>query len=338
MIDKELVIRQTQIIFHILGRRRLNNETDFSEVTQICSKHQIDIKDLKPVSGSFGKKIYIINHKLILRMSGSPMTIEQEKFNRVATLNFVPKLIHTGILIRETEPIYYILFTFLPGDDFVNVYPETNEEQQKQLGKNIADFLENLHELKGTHYDIGLYVAILPRFSGTWREGHQIYWNYLKQEAEILPLKPESIRVFESAFQFLQTSINVLDFQAGPRLLHNDLHPKNILLHQGKFSGVIDWECSQFGEADFELCHLVHWCLYPPGKEVDFRNFLRSLLKTSPIFFQVPNLAKRLTIYQIEHEIQQIIWNADHAESFRILRLIRWMKGGVDDLFKEIGI
>jgi aminoglycoside phosphotransferase (APT) family kinase protein len=309
---------------------------DFAEVHQICSTHQIEIKDLSSLTGSFGKKIFFINQEFLLRVSETAMTLEQEKFRRVATLNFVPKIIHTGTLEREVGPIYYTLLTLLPGDDFVNVYPGTTEAQQKQFGRDIAGFLDNLQKLTGTHYDIGLYEAALPHFSGTWREGHQAYWERLKQASEKLPLQPDSIQVFESAFRFLQASVAALDFQTGPKLLHNDFHPKNILLQQGKFSGVIDWECSQFGEADFELCHLIHWCLYPPQPEIDFRTFLRALFEAAPQCSRVPDLARRLTIYQIEHEIQQIVWNASQAESWRVPRLVRWMGGDVDDLFREI--
>lgn len=313
-------------------------EINFTEVRQICASHQIQIRDLKLITGNFGKKIFAINQEFLLRVSETSMALEQEKFKRIAALNFVPKIIHTGILQRETGPIYYTLLTLLPGDDLVNVYPETTEAQQKQLGENVAGFLDDLQELTGTHYDIGLYVAALPCFSGTWREGHQEYWEQLRQESEKLPLKPDSIRVFERAYRFLQASIAVLDFQTGPRLLHNDFHLKNILLHQGKFSGVIDWECSQYGEADFELCHLIHWCLYPPESGQDFRPFLRALFKASPKCTRVPDLAQRLTLYQIEHELQQIIWNADQAESWRVPRLVGWMDGRVDDLLGEIAI
>ena len=228
--------------------------------------------------------------------------------------------------------------TFLPGDDFVNVYPETTKAQQKQLGVDIAGFMDHLQEINGTHYDIGLYVPALPHFSGTWQEGHQKYWERLKQESEKLPLKPNSIQVFERAYQFLQATSAVLDFQTGPKLLHNDFHPRNMLLDQGKFSGVIDWECSQFGEADFELCHFIHWCLYPPKPNIDFRTFLRAFFEASPRCTRVPNLEQRLTIYQMEHEMQQIIWNASEAESWRVPRLVRWMDGGVEVLFREIAV
>ena len=316
----------------------MKKEIDFTEVHQICSENQIEIKDLKSITGSFGKKIFFINQEFVLRVSETSMTLEQEKFRRIATLNFVPKIIHVGTLQREARPIYYTLLTLLPGDDFVNVYHETTEAQQKQLGEDIAVFLDNLQEINGTHYDIGLYLPAIPHFSGIWRDGHQKYWELLKQESKKLTLRPDSIQVFERAYRVLQATSTVLDFQTGPKLLHNDFHPKNMLVNQGKFSGVIDWECSQFGEADFELSHLIHWCLYPLKSDIDFRTFLRGLFNASPKCTQVPYLAQRLTIYQIEHEMQQIIWNASEAESWRVPRLIRWMDGCVENLFKEMEI
>jgi aminoglycoside phosphotransferase (APT) family kinase protein len=319
-----------------LGGKRLKKEIDFTEVHQICTEHQIEIKDLKSITGSFGKEIFFINQEFLLRVSETSMMLEQEKFRRVATLDFVPKIIHIGTLEREAGPIYYTLLTLLPGDDFVNAYQETTKVQQIQLGEDIAGFLDNLHKFSGAQYDIGLYVSALPHFSGTWRDGHQQYWELLKQESKKLHLKQDSIQVFERAYRFLQASSPVLDFQTGPKLLHNDFHPRNMLLYQGKFSGVIDWECSQFGEPDFELCHVIHWCLYPPKSNIDFRTFLHALFEASPRCSEVPNLAQRLTIYQIEHEIQQIIWHASEVEAWRVPRLVHWMDGGVDDLFREI--
>jgi len=228
-----------------------------------------------------------------LRVSDTTMAGEQERFRRVTDLQFVPRIEHIGVLEREPGQLHYTLLTLLPGDDFVNVYSATTLAQQKQLGKDIALFLDNLHTITGSYYDIGLYVPAIPNFTGTWRVGHQKYWEQLKQGIEALHLKPDGIKVFESAFRFLDASVEALDFQTGPKLLHNDFHPKNILLNQGRFSGVIDWECSQFGEADFELCHFIHWCLYPPQANIDFKPFLRAVFQSSPKCTRVPDLAKR---------------------------------------------
>lgn len=99
---------------------------------------------------------------------------------------------------------------------------------------------------------------------------------------------------------------------------------------------MIDWECSQFGEADFELCHLIHWCVYPPKASIDYLPFLQSLFQTAPKCTQIPILTQRLTIYQIEHEIQQIIWQGSEAAHWRVPRLEHWIADGVDDLLNEI--
>jgi aminoglycoside phosphotransferase (APT) family kinase protein len=314
----------------------LKQDIAFAEVNQICTQHQIEIKDLASTTGSFDKKIFFINQEFLLRVSETPMAREQEKFRRVAALNHVPKLLHVGVLERDAGPVYYTLLTLLPGDDFVTVYQKTTLAQQKQLGQDVAGFVDNLQEIGGTHYDIGLYIPVIPHFSGTWRTGHQRYWEILERESTELHMKIESARIFANAFQLLRASVAALDYQTRPKLLHNDLHPRNILLDQGKFSGVIDWECSQFGEADFELCHLIHWCAYPPNPSINYRPFLRALFQSAPKCTQVPNLVQRLTIYQIEHEIQQIIWQGSKAESWRIPRLEHWMAGGVDNLLKEI--
>ena len=315
---------------------KLKKESTFAPVNQICARHQIEIKEVESPTGSFNKKIFAINQNFLLRLSESPMSLEQQNFRRVAALDFVPQLLHAGEIESDTGRLYYTLLTLLPGDDFVNAYAQTTLAQQARLGQAVAEFLDNLQQFTATDYDIGLYIPIIPHFSGSWREGHQRYWEILEQEAAELRLKPDSLQVFARAFKFLRASADALDFEAGPKLLHNDLHPKNLLLYQGAFSGVIDWECSQFGEADFELCHLIHWCVYPPRADIDFRPFLRAVFQAKPKCTQVPHLAQRLTIYQIEHEIQQIIWHGYDAASLRMPRLEHWLTGGVDDLLREI--
>ncbi len=215
-------------------------KSDLDAVISICARHQIEVKKLTSVVGSFDKRIYFINDELVLRVFDDSMEAEQAKFRRVSALDFVPRILHVGVFQRETGPLHYTLLTRLPGDDFVNSYAETAVAQQIQLGKEIALFLDNLHALTGTAYDIGLYVPAIPQFTGSWRAGHQQYWVRLKKEAKDLRLNPESFQILERAFRFLDESADALDHQTGPKLLHNDFHPKNIVLDRGRFSGVID--------------------------------------------------------------------------------------------------
>lgn len=310
---------------------------DLADVLEVCERHRIEPGDLRPGTGSFDKRLFFINDELLLRVSATPMEREQERFRRVAALPWVPQLKHVGVLDRRDGPAYYTVVTALPGVDLVTGHAETTVAQQTQVGRDLAGFLDSLHAYVGPSYDIGLYVPALPGFAGTWRAGHQRYWELLEHGTASLQLQPDSRSILGKAFAFLRSRAGTLDHQSGPALLHNDLHPRNILLHQGGLSGVIDWECAQHGEPDFDLCHVVHWCLYPPDPGLDLRAFLRGLLRAAPRCTRVPELAGRLTLYQVEHEIQQIIWQGNGAEAERVPRIVRWMEGAVDDLWRDVG-
>lgn len=309
-----------------------------SDVEQIAIRHHIVLREVVPIAGSFGKSVFVINRALLLRISADPMTSLARKYEQLAALDGVPRILYRGALDRDDGALHYAVLTFLPGEDFVTVFSSTTMAQQARLGQSVAEFVEQVQGIQDDHYDIGLYIPTIGRWSGTWQAGHQRYWDVLEREAQGLALKAASIETFRRAFRYLRAYAPVLANQAGPKLLHNDLHPKNILLDRGQFSGVIDWECAQFGEADFEVCHLVHWCLYPPKAELDFSAFLSAFLQAKPRCTQVPDLVRRLTLYQIEHEIHQVIWNAPGAEAMRVPRLVDWMEGRLEQWFAEKNI
>ncbi len=273
-----------------------------------------------------------------MRIAVDPMTSLVTKYEQVAALAGVPRILYRGALDRDDGVLHYVVLTFLPGDDFLTALPGTTPAQQTRLGQSLAAFVDQVQGVRDDHYDIGLYIPTVGRWPGTWRAGHQRYWDFLERESQGLALKEASVETLHRAFLYLRALSPALDYQGGPKLLHNDLHPKNILLDQGRFSGVIDWECAQFGEADFELCHLFHWCLYSPQDELDFGAFLSAFLQAKPRCTQVPELARRLTIYQIEHEIHQIIWNAPGAEAIRVPRLATWMEGRIEQWLVEMHI
>lgn len=126
-----------------------------------------------------------------------------------------------------------------------------------------------------------------------------------------------------------------MEYQTGAKLLHNDFHPKNIIIHEGRLAGIIDWECSQFGESDFELTHLLHWYIYPSTPDNNLELLLKSVAENLKIASNVPNIEKRLTIYQLEHELNQLIWNGNKQEEERIQRINGWLDGQVDTLFRK---
>jgi thiamine kinase-like enzyme len=137
--------------------------------------------------------------------------------------------------------------------------------------------------------------------------------------------------MISKAFDYIYANMDSLEYQEGAKLLHNDFHPKNIIVHEGRLSGVIDWECSQFGEADFDLAHLFHWCIYPIVQENNLHILLKSVVVNLRVVSIIPDIERRFTIYQLEHELNQLIWRGKKQEAERIPRINGWLNGEVSD-------
>ena len=308
---------------------------NINEAELLLRNHNIIVNDINSLTGSFNKDIFLINNTYVLRPSLVDMQKEQQNFKRIEHLLNVPKIEYMG-KFKTNEDYYYTILNMLPGIDFIDAVSDMTLQQQKELGASISNFLNILHGITNTEYDIGHYLPLIPNYSGSWKSGHKKYSDYLFERTEKMQLNVNSCHIITQAFQYLNSYADVLDYQSGPVLLHNDFHPKNIVVNNGMFSGVIDWECSQFGESDFEMCHFIHWCLYPPKQDVDFKPFLRSLFNASPQCVMVPGIARRLTIYQIEHELIQLIWSNGKSEVDRTQKIIKWLAGSVDDLLNSL--
>ena len=190
--------------------------------------------------------------------------------------------------------------------------------------------MARLHAFKDSRYDIGHYIPTIPRTESTWQQGHAHYLDLLQTRADSISMPKAHETVIRRSLEWVRTRMDSLSTQLGPILLHNDFHPKNIIIRDGNIAGIIDWECSQFGEPDFELSHILHWCIFPPEPGADLTIFTRAFLEDSSVLDDVPDLSTRLTIYQIEHEINQIIWSLGDGSGMRCGRLEEWMAGRID--------
>ena len=300
-------------------------------VDRILREHGIPKNNVAHVKSTNDEHLFFVNDGYVLRVTEGNNDAQVTRLERIESLDSVQKMLFHGRL--ESEDCSYVLCEKLKGVDFLEAVSAMSPRQCRELGADVAIFLDALHAITGLGYDIGHYIPIVPRYEGSWRQGHVKYWEQIKMSLAKIEVKPGNQKVLDEAFEYLYSNEEALDFQQGPVLLHNDLHPQNMIVDNAVLSGVIDWECSQFGEPDFELCHFVHWGLYPPESGVDLKPFLRSLVEKMPKCAQVPDLFERLTLYQIEHEMMQMVWSKGKTQDERIPRLIGWMDGRVGRLF-----
>lgn len=269
---------------------------------------------------------FLVNETYLLRISNRKLD-ELERLQRVQSIEHVPKIYSQGEIEIKGKKYHYLIMDFIQGVELNTFIQSLTHEQSINIGKGIADFLLDLNTIKDSKYDIGHYIPTIPRHNGSWKDGHLTYLRYLEEELSKLEFSITSRDIINVAINYIKNNISCLDHMNGPVLLHNDLHPKNIIVQKGELSGVIDWECSQFGEPDFELVHLFQWLIYPLVPRNHFDSLLRSVFDQFIEHINVPEMGKRLTIYQIEHEMNQLIWNGTRQEQERIMRIMGWLSG-----------
>lgn len=277
---------------------------------------------------------YLLDNKYILRISKSTLD-NQMKLNRIKSVSLVPKIHSSGSFTIFGHKYYYMITDYVQGEDLWSVIQKLKDEQKSNIGKEIAQFLSELHSITGASYDIGHYIATIPSCTKSWKEGHVDYTEMLRSSLSEMDIELESKRTVSKAFDYIYTNISCLEYHTGGKLLHNDFHPKNIIVREGRLAGIIDWECSQFGESDFELAHLFHWCIYPSIPNNNLEVVLKSVIENLQLASNVPNIEKRLTIYQLEHELNQIIWNGNKQEEQRVQRIKGWLNGQVNTLLEK---
>ena len=210
----------------------------------------------KKMIGSFDKELFVVDDKYLIRTSKKPMITEQQKINRVKDLNLAPHIMHSSAYIKN-EKIHYLIMNYLSGEQLFSIIENLNDNEIVKISDEISSFLTQLHKIKADKYDIGHYITIVSS-QDKWRAGHKKYWNYIVDGLRKVKLTDMQSHLLKTADEYIERNIGCLDYQQKPSLLHNDFHYKNIIISGDRVSGIIDWECSQFGEIDFDLIHLLY--------------------------------------------------------------------------------
>ncbi len=276
---------------------------------------------------------YVLDKKYLMKISTQAMDIFM-KLERVKELTLVAKVLTKGAFERLGCRYYFVIYDYFFGDDLDSVIPYLSDGDSIQIGEDLVTFITKLNSFKDSFYDIGHYIPTIPRYEYSWQQGHQKYIQYLSDNLNTIDMSVKNKEVVSLALSYINKHIDCLKYQEGPRLLHNDLHPKNIIIDHNKLVGIIDWECSQFGEVDFELSHLFHWCIFPSKPDKRFELLLKTVFKGFMAIHHIPYVSQRLTIYELEHELNQIIWNSASMD-VRITRIKGWLDGQLIDLINK---
>lgn len=305
-------------------------------IREICKKHKMECGKITNIAGRFDLGVFNVDDRYVIRTSRNRMLDEEIKYDRIKALKHVPHLIHASEFMIDGNRIYYLILDYIQGLELLSVYNNLTPINIHDISMSISEFLNNLHRIKGNKYDIGHYIPIIPNHDKSWKVGHELYWDYVYNNVTGLQPDDGLVKLLKAADGYFKENVSSLDYEGGPVLLHNDFHFKNIIVKNNAFAGVIDWECSQYGEMDFELIHLLHWSLYPPSKDLNMTVMFNSVFREQMKSREIPMIEKRFTIYMLEHDFMQIVWSKGNKTDEYMPRIRSWLDGKLEEYVRNI--
>lgn len=120
-IPFHMIISQTSLAFiqyiHIHGGVLpiMEEVMEEKDIREICTANQLQCNSITKAIGSFGKELFFIDDKYLIRISKQSMLDEQFKINRVKDLKHVPKIIHASDKKSTDCEVYYLILEYIQG-------------------------------------------------------------------------------------------------------------------------------------------------------------------------------------------------------------------------------
>lgn len=115
----------------------------------------------------------------------------------------------------------------------------------------------------------------------------------------------------------------------GHHLIHDDLLNRNVLVTDGRVTGVFDWGCSMYGDHLYDLAHLLFWApWYPALEALDLRS--KTFEHLDLIGLAVPDADHRLTACQLRLGLGALAYSAHIGDPS-----VTWIVERIDQLLES---
>jgi Ser/Thr protein kinase RdoA (MazF antagonist) len=217
----------------------------------------------------------------------------------------VPQIIQT---VEPDEDIHgAILMECLPGTLLKT--SELTESLAYEIGRCLA--LIHLNRLPGYGDPVQGHLNADPRvhFTLKFEEG-------LEECHDHLPLD-----LIEKLRRYYETHLNLLMSVDGPCIVHRDFRPGNLMVHDGKLKGIIDWAGARASFAEEDFCSLEHgeWLINPNSK----KSFLAGYASVRPVpdyKLIISFLRLNKAIATIGFTVKRGTWQSKNANVYQVNR------------------
>ncbi len=203
----------------------------------------------------------------------------------------IPKL----YFVCTDDTIYgypFAVFECIEGQmfDVILSDPNITQEYRFDLLKLLANSLNEIHKVKGPGF--GTLTSIW--FSSEQRRD---FWKKLFYAEYERLLKIDNFlgNLFGNVIErWLDCIVNLPPYLSNPRLVHGDIHGRNIIVTDNNQISLIDWEASRFRIVPYDFAQIRYLNLRNDTKGWDF--FLDSYIHTCKIDIDKKQLKEAIEI------------------------------------------
>lgn len=230
--------------------------------------------------------VQINNEKYVIKISDDKNLILGSTYwlNKIQDLDIpIPKVISEN---TSTSP-YYFVMTFIPGKDLGLVYKSLSKDEKKAIAKKLISYQKEIKKLPmATGFgSLNSYEDKENLFT-SWEE---VVLNDIKRAEK--GIKENKIFSTEYVSKVRELIPGFTDYFSTirPEAFLDDATTKNVLIHEGKLSGIIDLDWITFGDQVYFL-GLTTMALLSMQAELDYAEYLKEEIKLNPSQEKVLNL------------------------------------------------
>jgi len=198
------------------------------------------------------------------------------------------RFIHTDLDARHSS-FASVLMHKLPGDDLINIYSQLSDTQKMNLAHEIVTIQHSVNSLPE-----GRGFGFVGRYED--EPAFHSWYDFMLSRIEIAMNKIKDMGVFDVNSLSVIYSI-AKELETDLRAVHAkpfmwDTSERNVIINQGKISGIVDVDDMCFGDSLFVLA-LTYVALELFGHDTVYTDYWADLLKLDA------NARLRLTFYRL---------------------------------------
>lgn len=241
-------------------------------ISQICIKHFSELpKSADRCGVGIGNYVYIVeckNTKYVVRCSEETNAYANTKFllRKLSVLDIpIPHIIASGMLLQYE----YIILTFIEGKDIGLVYQNLSTSEKKKIAKDVVEIQNKVAKSDINNTDEN--------------------WSWESFVKEILDRAKE--RILKNGYFAInkveQLQEKMSDFaeyfaNVKPIPYLDDISSKNLLINNGRVSGIIDIDWIGFGDC-LTFVALTKMAFLDLGYDTDYITYLLEEMQISGI-------------------------------------------------------